>query len=143
MVPVLAHVTSKGNITATFAVPGKFSIPADGATHNVTIVKLNLEAKMRWVAVPKQEAKTHLSVSPSGFCVVCSLFEYARSRVKLGMHQNSRFSVAKQASMSTGVSSPAPLYLLSILKRVLIVPWGTLSNQSVDIPNLTMAPCII
>lgn len=58
-----AYVNSKGNITATFGVPGKITIPSDGATHNVTIVKLNLDATMRWVTVPKQEAKTHLSVS--------------------------------------------------------------------------------
>ncbi|KAF9448781.1 hypothetical protein P691DRAFT_775153 [Macrolepiota fuliginosa MF-IS2] len=56
-----AFVNSKGNITATFGVPGKINIPSDGATHNVTIIKLNLEATMHWVTVPKQEAKTHLS----------------------------------------------------------------------------------
>lgn len=59
----VAYVNSKGNITATFGVPGKITVPSDGATHNVTIVKLNLDATMRWVSVPKQEAKTHLSVS--------------------------------------------------------------------------------
>ncbi|KXN85068.1 Protein F37C4.5 [Leucoagaricus sp. SymC.cos] len=56
-----ARVNSRGNITATFGVPGKISIPSDGATHSVTIVKLNLDAQMRWVVVPKFEAKTHLS----------------------------------------------------------------------------------
>lgn len=57
-----ARVTSTGNITATFGVPGKMSIPSDEATHNVTVAKMNLKARMHWVTVPKQEAKTHLIV---------------------------------------------------------------------------------
>ncbi|KAF5360523.1 hypothetical protein D9756_004506 [Leucocoprinus leucothites] len=61
MAQMEASVGSKGNITATFVVPGKISIPSDGGTHSVTIVKLDLSAKMRWITVPKQEAKTHLS----------------------------------------------------------------------------------
>jgi hypothetical protein len=62
MIEPEALVRSMGNITATFGVPGKITIPSDGGTHNVTIVKLNLDAKMRWISVPKLEAKTHLSV---------------------------------------------------------------------------------
>ncbi|KAF8148209.1 hypothetical protein B0H34DRAFT_669000 [Crassisporium funariophilum] len=53
-------VSSKGNISATFGVPGLISIPSDGVPHNVTIVKLALDATMSWVCVPKKDTKTHL-----------------------------------------------------------------------------------
>ncbi|KAJ7754602.1 hypothetical protein B0H16DRAFT_1542928 [Mycena metata] len=54
-------VTSTGNVSATFRVPGLVSIPCDGAAHNFTIVELHPQAAMSWVAVPKREAKTHLT----------------------------------------------------------------------------------
>ncbi|KAJ7037477.1 hypothetical protein C8F04DRAFT_952804 [Mycena alexandri] len=56
-----AAVTSKGNVSATFRVPGLVSIPCDGDAHNFTIVELGLKAAMSWVAVPKIDAKTHLN----------------------------------------------------------------------------------
>ena len=55
-------VSSKGNVTATFSVPGLMTIPSDGVAHNVTIVKLSLDAGMEWVTVPKQQSKVHLKV---------------------------------------------------------------------------------
>ncbi|KAF8340034.1 hypothetical protein F5887DRAFT_979609 [Amanita rubescens] len=61
MLPSGATVTSKGNVSATFDVPGIITIPSDGAAHNVNIVKLNLEAIMSWVAVPKYDARTRLN----------------------------------------------------------------------------------
>lgn len=61
---------STGNITTTFGVPGKISIPSDGATHNVTVAQMKLNGKMCWVTVPKQEAKAHLIVR--GF-LTCAL----------------------------------------------------------------------
>ncbi|KAF9532401.1 hypothetical protein CPB83DRAFT_847799 [Crepidotus variabilis] len=54
------HVSSKGNISATFSVPGLLSIPSDDAGHNVTIVKLSLEATMSWLCVPKKDSRVHL-----------------------------------------------------------------------------------
>ncbi|KAJ7149203.1 hypothetical protein C8R43DRAFT_925110 [Mycena crocata] len=54
-------VTSKGNVSATFRVPGLVTIPSDGDAHNFTIVELALKAAMSWVAVPKIDAKTHLN----------------------------------------------------------------------------------
>jgi len=58
---LLADVdASKGNISATFQVPGLIHIPSDGIVHNVTIAKLDLDAKMSWVCVPKKDTKTHL-----------------------------------------------------------------------------------
>ncbi|CAA7266068.1 unnamed protein product [Cyclocybe aegerita] len=54
-------VSSKGDINATFSVPGLMSIPSDGAAHNVTISELSLEAEMSWVSVPKVSAKAHLT----------------------------------------------------------------------------------
>ncbi|KAJ6569568.1 hypothetical protein B0H19DRAFT_1136043 [Mycena capillaripes] len=56
-----ASVTSKGNVSATFRVPGMVTIPCDGDTHNFTIVELDLKAAMSWVSVPKIDAKTHLN----------------------------------------------------------------------------------
>lgn len=65
--PKLFHlalpVTSAGNISATFSVPGVITIPSDAAHHNVTIVRLKLDATMSWLSVPKKDAKTHLTVS--------------------------------------------------------------------------------
>ena len=57
------NVSSSGNITATFSVPGFMSVPSDDVAHNVTIAKLELDAKMTWVAVPKVDTKVHLNVS--------------------------------------------------------------------------------
>lgn len=53
-------VTSKGGISATFKVPGPITVPSDGASHNVTVAQLKLDASMSWVSVPKIDAKTHL-----------------------------------------------------------------------------------
>jgi hypothetical protein len=61
--PASAIVTSRGNVSATFDVPGTITIPSDGAAHNVTITELNnLEAAMSWIAIPKCDARTRLSV---------------------------------------------------------------------------------
>ncbi|KAJ6555010.1 hypothetical protein DFH09DRAFT_1365962 [Mycena vulgaris] len=56
-----ASVTSKGNVSATFRVPGLVTIPCDGEAHNFTITELELKAAMSWVSVPKLDAKTHLN----------------------------------------------------------------------------------
>ena len=58
-----ALVVSQGNITATFRVPGRTTVPSDGACHSVTIAKLDLDAIVEWVAVPKKDPRTHLKVS--------------------------------------------------------------------------------
>ncbi|KAJ7776837.1 hypothetical protein DFH07DRAFT_951451 [Mycena maculata] len=57
----VASVTSKGYVNATFRVPGVVTIPCDGEAHKFTITELNPKAVMSWVAVPKLDAKTHLS----------------------------------------------------------------------------------
>ncbi|KAJ7868812.1 hypothetical protein B0H14DRAFT_3441123 [Mycena olivaceomarginata] len=56
-----ASVTSKGNFSATFRVPGLVSIPSDGEAHNFTIVQLTLKAEMSWVSVPKVDTKAHIN----------------------------------------------------------------------------------
>jgi len=58
-------VTSKGNINATFRIPGLITIPSDGAAHNFTIVQLNLDATMSWISVPKEDPKVHLAAKIS------------------------------------------------------------------------------
>ena len=55
-------VSSKGDINASFSVPGLISIPSDGDSHNVTIIQLPLDALMSWISVPKKETKAHLTV---------------------------------------------------------------------------------
>ena len=55
-------VTSKGDINATFQVPGLISVPTDGSTHKVTVCELELDATMSWVVVPKKSVKVHLTV---------------------------------------------------------------------------------
>ncbi|KAJ7659863.1 hypothetical protein B0H17DRAFT_992415 [Mycena rosella] len=55
------YVASKGNVSASFRVPGLVSIPSDGEAHNFTIVKLNLQAAMSWVCVPKLDTKAHIN----------------------------------------------------------------------------------
>ncbi|KAH8083291.1 hypothetical protein BXZ70DRAFT_900822 [Cristinia sonorae] len=54
-------VSSKGNISATFAVPGLMSIPSDGTGHNVTIATLAMDATMSWVCIPKKDTRVHLN----------------------------------------------------------------------------------
>lgn len=56
------RVSSKGDINATFSVPGLITIPSDGVSHNVTISELDLDAGMSWVSVPKKSPKAHLTV---------------------------------------------------------------------------------
>jgi hypothetical protein len=55
-------ISSKGDITATFSIPGLITIPSDGVSHNVTITELELDAEMSWISVPKKSAKAHLTV---------------------------------------------------------------------------------
>ncbi|KAJ6555017.1 hypothetical protein DFH09DRAFT_1038356 [Mycena vulgaris] len=56
-----ASVTSGGNVSATFRIPGLVSIPSDGETHHFTIVQLNLKAAMSWICVPKLDTKAHIN----------------------------------------------------------------------------------
>ncbi|KAM6493926.1 protein of unknown function (DUF4139) domain containing protein [Amanita muscaria] len=56
-----ADVSSKGNVSATFTVPGIITIPSDGTAHNVTVAELKLGATMSWVVVPKIDARARLS----------------------------------------------------------------------------------
>ena len=60
-------VSSKGNMSATFRVPGVITIPSDNAAHSFTIVQLKLDASMTWVTIPKIDAKTHLKVRRAYF----------------------------------------------------------------------------
>jgi hypothetical protein len=71
-----ANVTSNQNgisngITASFAVPGKMTIPSDNASHKVTIAHIPAEADLEWVCVPKRDARVYLKVS-SPCMLACS-----------------------------------------------------------------------
>ncbi|KAH8810168.1 hypothetical protein DL96DRAFT_1627882 [Flagelloscypha sp. PMI_526] len=62
--PAMQHrvvqVTSKGDVNASFGIPGTVSIPSDGDSHNITIVKLELPLEREWVAVPRKEVSVHM-----------------------------------------------------------------------------------
>ncbi|THU90877.1 hypothetical protein K435DRAFT_968434 [Dendrothele bispora CBS 962.96] len=56
----VVSVTSKGNVNATFRVPGLITIPGDGQAHNVVVAELKFDAALSWVSVPKIDQKVHL-----------------------------------------------------------------------------------
>jgi len=112
-------VSSKGDITATFSVPGLMTIPSDGASHNVTITQLELEAVMSWISVPKKSPKAHLTVC-SHHCVMISFFGQLIPiihRRKLRMNPNTHSSAALPVFTSTGASSRARMSPLSARKK--------------------------
>jgi hypothetical protein len=71
-------VSSKGNVSATFQVPGMITIPSDGSAHNVTVVELKLNAAMSWVTVPKVDTRTHLKVR--NLSILASIDSYSPLR---------------------------------------------------------------
>lgn len=104
-------VSSKGNVSATFNVPGKITIPSDNVAHNVTIAQLQLDAVMSWVSVPKKDAKTHLSVCIVSFFLFTLLNPMlALIRAKSRMLLNILYSVAMPASMWMEASSLALMF---------------------------------
>ncbi|EFI27220.1 hypothetical protein CC1G_15048 [Coprinopsis cinerea okayama7 len=50
----------KGDISATFVVPGLMTVPSDNVAHIVTIAELGLDAEMEWVSVPKRDIRVYL-----------------------------------------------------------------------------------
>ena len=74
----LTVLKAKGNVSATFQVPGVISIPSDGDVHNVTITELKLSASMSWVCIPQVDTKVHLKVNCPRRCLspprVCTHF---------------------------------------------------------------------
>ncbi|PPQ90355.1 hypothetical protein CVT25_007757 [Psilocybe cyanescens] len=59
----VAEVTSKGDISATFRVPGLTTIPSDEEEHGVTIAVLQLDAKILWACIPKGDTQVHLEAN--------------------------------------------------------------------------------
>lgn len=57
-----AQVISKGNLTATFVIPGLVTVPTEGQDLTFTIQNLDLQAKLWWIAIPKRDTKTRLTV---------------------------------------------------------------------------------
>jgi hypothetical protein len=115
------QVSSKGNISATFGVPGLINIPSDGVGHSVTIAKLELDATMSWVCVPKKDGKVHLKVSMFG--TLEDIYISAKRRLlvdrqRLRMPLSTPSSQETPVYMSMGVSSPSQMYPLSAQTRV-------------------------
>ncbi|KDR71858.1 hypothetical protein GALMADRAFT_126825 [Galerina marginata CBS 339.88] len=60
-----AQVTSKGDLSATFLIPGLVTVPSDGTTHTFTIRNLDLQAKLSWISIPKHDTTTRLTAKIS------------------------------------------------------------------------------
>ncbi|KAH9475070.1 Protein F37C4.5 [Psilocybe cubensis] len=56
----VSTVTSKGNVNATFLVPGLTTVPSDQEEHGVTIAELLLEAEISWICIPQGSTQVHL-----------------------------------------------------------------------------------
>ncbi|KAF8999068.1 hypothetical protein BDQ17DRAFT_1427976 [Cyathus striatus] len=54
---------NENNTTAIFEVPGLITIPSDNAAHSVTVAKLELDANITWVCVPRRDTKVHLKAN--------------------------------------------------------------------------------
>ena len=61
VIPV-ADLAGQGTISATYLIPDIISIPGDGQTYNVTVARLELEAELSWVTVPKYDKKVYIKV---------------------------------------------------------------------------------
>jgi len=58
----VVNVSTKGNVAATFRVPGLTSVPSDGGKYNVTIFQLKFDANLLWYTIPKADTRVHLKV---------------------------------------------------------------------------------
>ncbi|KAH9484488.1 Protein F37C4.5 [Psilocybe cubensis] len=58
--PSMIHGSNKGNIIASFRIPGLINIPNDGGNHNVSVTQLDLDAAITWYAVPATDTRVHM-----------------------------------------------------------------------------------
>lgn len=65
IIPAQAEVASRGQVHASYKVPGLISVPSDGIEHNVTIAKLLPEAELSWLCMPSVDSRVHMTVSAS------------------------------------------------------------------------------
>ena len=115
----MLQVSSKGYVNATFDVPGLINIPSDNVGHNVTIVKLALDATMNWVCVPKKDTRVHLKASfPVILSRVACSNEFFFDRPKSRMPRNSHSFLELLAYMSMEASSPRVRFRWLALMRV-------------------------
>lgn len=59
--PVIV-ATNKGDVTATFRIPGLITVPSDAQQHNVTISSFEFNAPLLWHTVPKANARVYMEV---------------------------------------------------------------------------------
>ena len=57
-----AAVISKGNLIASFLIPGLVTVPTGNESFTFTIQDLRLESKLSWIAIPKLDPKARLTV---------------------------------------------------------------------------------
>lgn len=77
-----AYVNSKGNINASFRIPGLVSVPGTGEEKTFTIAEPELEATISWFSIPKADLHTHMKVG--------HLFDIVLTRTNIdsaGLHQ--------------------------------------------------------
>ncbi|KIY62942.1 hypothetical protein CYLTODRAFT_382970 [Cylindrobasidium torrendii FP15055 ss-10] len=58
-----AYVNSKGNVNASFRIPGLVSVPGTGEEKTFTIAEPELEATISWFSIPKADLHTHMKAS--------------------------------------------------------------------------------
>ncbi|KAF8901316.1 hypothetical protein CPB84DRAFT_1679836 [Gymnopilus junonius] len=56
-----AQVISKGNLNATFVIPGLITVPTESTNLTFTIQNLDLQSKLSWIAIPKHDTKSRLT----------------------------------------------------------------------------------
>ena len=123
------HVSSKGNVSATFGIPGLINIPSDGVGHNVTIAKLELDASMSWVCVPKKDGKVHLKVLYDMLIKRWWDTHAHVNRPRSRMPPSTPSSLEVPVYTSMAVSSPSQMYHSSAQTRVSTVPSGMFSHS--------------
>lgn len=60
--PIVIPVSNKGDIVATFTIPGLITVPNDEGKHNVTVAELTMETTLMWYAIPAVDRMVHLKV---------------------------------------------------------------------------------
>ncbi|KAF7357365.1 hypothetical protein MSAN_01332500 [Mycena sanguinolenta] len=146
-----ASVTSKGNFSATFRVPGMVSIPSDGEAHNFTIVQLSLKAEMSWISVPKVDTKAHINVgefclSDVGIPLTCLLHSAGENHERVGIHAVGRHSqriCRRQLHIALRCPSRKPE------RKLRLPPWVRLflllssHPASASVSRLPLLPCSV
>ena len=100
-------VTWRGEVNASFEVPGLINIPSDGVAHNITVATLKPQAMLKWVCVPSENTRVHLKVSATVESIGSRLSDRLRRR-RSRTPRTIRSAQAPPTSMSTAHSPQSP-----------------------------------